>query len=278
MKIRHFLLMTASVMALALSIPALKADAAPVTMADGTVFDAEFYASSYPDVVAVFGTNPDLLYMHYALCGKAEGRLAVSPSYVPTTTNTGSFDFDVVYYAGRYPDVATILGYDPALLKLHYDLYGKAEGRFPNAAAEAAAGSSAASVPASVTTNNIGAYEQQVLDLVNAERAKVGLAPLSWDASNLAPGAAVRAQEIVGYFSHTRPDGTSCFTAIRNPGRVGENIAAGQRTPQAVMNSWMNSSGHRANILNAGYTKIGVGYVYVPGSPYGAYWVQMFSS
>jgi len=279
MKIRNLVLITALAFALALGVPALKTEAAPATMADGTVFDAEFYASSYPDVVAVFGTNPDLLYLHYALCGKAEGRLAVSPSYVPANTNTGSSDFDVVYYAGRYPDVATILGYDPALLKLHYDLYGKAEGRFPNAAAEAAAGSVNVTVPVTtVTTNNIGAYEQQVLDLVNAERAKAGLAPLSWDASNLAPGAAVRAQEIVGYFSHTRPDGTSCFTAIRNPGRVGENIAAGQRTPQDVMNSWMNSSGHRANILNAGYTKLGVGYVYVPGSPYGSYWVQMFSS
>ena len=125
---------------------------------------------------------------------------------------------------------------------------------------------------------SISSEEQQVLDLVNAERAKYGLAPLSWDSSNLGPGAALRAQEISVYFSHTRPDGTSCFTAITNPGIVGENIAAGQRSAQEVMNSWMNSPGHRANILDARFTKLGVGYLYSPSSHYKFYWVQMFSS
>ena len=252
----------------------VKVEAAPKTMPDGTVFDAEFYAASYPDVVAAFGNNADVMYVHYVLFGKAEGRLAVAPGTAVPTASAGSFD--AAYYATRYPDVANCLGYDPNLLKLHYDLYGKNEGRFANAAEEAAA-IGASATPATTTAVD-NSFEMQVLNLCNAERAKYGLAPLSWDAANLAPGAAIRAQEITVYFSHTRPDGSRCFTAITNPGWVGENIAAGQRTPEEVVNTWMNSSGHRANILNANFRKLGVGYVYVPGSMYGHYWVQMFSS
>ena len=252
----------------------IKVEAAPRTMPDGTVFDAEFYAASYPDVVAALGNNADIMYVHYVLFGKAEGRLAVAPGTATPTASVGSFD--AAYYAARYPDVANCLGYDPNLLKLHYDLYGKNEGRFANAAEEAAA--IGASVTPAVTPAVDNSFEMQVLNLCNAERAKYGLAPLTWDAANLAPGAAVRVQEITVYFSHTRPDGSRCFTAITNPGWVGENIAAGQDTPQEVVNAWMNSSGHRANILNVRAAKMGVGYVYVPGSMYGHYWVQMFSS
>ncbi len=252
--------------------------AAPVTMPDGTVFDAEYYAASNPDVVAAFGNNSDIMYVHYVLFGKAEGRLAVAPGSAAPSATSGSFD--AAYYAARYPDVANCLGYDPNLLKLHYDLYGKNEGRFANAAEEAAATAAAAPAHAAtvVTTTVDNSFEMQVLNLCNAERAKYGLAPLTWDAANLAPGAAVRAQEITVVFSHTRPDGSRCFTAIRNPGWVGENIAAGQATPEEVVNAWMNSPGHRANILNGRATKLGVGYVYVPGDMYGHYWVQMFSS
>ena len=255
----------------------IKVEASPRIMPDGTVFDAEFYASSNPDVVAAFGNNADLMYVHYVLFGKAEGRLAVAPGSAVPGASAG--DFDAAYYAARYPDVVNVLGYDPNLLKLHYDLYGKNEGRFANAAQEAGA-TGAASVPSAVGNTPAAntSFEMQVLNLCNAERAKYGLAPLTWDGANLAPGAAIRAQEITVYFSHTRPDGSSCFSAVRNPGRVGENIAAGQRTPEEVVNTWMNSSGHRANILNANFRKLGVGYVYVPGSMYGHYWVQMFSS
>ena len=77
------------------------------------------------------------------------------------------------------------------------------------------------------------------------------------------------------YFSHTSPTYGSPFQMIKNFGisyrTAGENIAAGQRTPKAVVDAWMNSSGHRANILNASYTQIGVGYV-----ASGHYWTQMF--
>ena len=253
-------------------------NAAPVKMADGQLFDAAYYASHNPDVVAVFGTDQNMLYLHYSLCGKTEGRLPYDPS-CGNGGSSSSGSFDAAYYAARYPDVAAVFGYDPALLKMHYDLCGKAERRFANAAEEAAAAPAApVSATTPVATVNDSSFEMQGLNLCNQQRALYGLAPLSWDASNLAPGAAVRAREITVVFSHTRPDGSSCFSAVRNPGRLGENIAAGQRTPAEVVDDWMNSPGHRANILNGKFTKLGVGYVYVPGDMYGHYWVQMFSS
>ena len=89
-----------------------------------------------------------------------------------------------------------------------------------------------------------------------------------------------RAQEIAQSFSHTRPDGSSCFTILEEFGvsyrAAGENIAMGQRTPEEVMDGWMNSSGHRANILNGTFTSIGVGY-YVDGAG-AAHWVQIFQA
>lgn len=82
-------------------------------------------------------------------------------------------------------------------------------------------------------------------------------------------------------FSHTRPNGESCFTVLDEVGignyqSAGENIAAGQNSPAAVMNSWMNSEGHRNNILSASYKHIGVGMKHEPNSIYGKHWVQLF--
>ena len=122
----------------------------------------------------------------------------------------------------------------------------------------------------------------EVVRLVNVERAKEGLAPLgTYD--SLTRAAQIRAPEIVTLFSHDRPDGTSCFTAMDQTGATkgaytwGENIAAGNATAAATVEQWMNSPGHRANILNAKFTHIGVGYQHSAGSTYGHYWVQMFT-
>ena len=116
--------------------------------------------------------------------------------------------------------------------------------------------------------------------LVNQERAKQGLAALTVVAG-LQDTADVRSREIVGTFSHTRPDGSNFSTAFpaasAYPDRVtykGENIAAGQKTPEQVMEGWMNSSGHRANILSKNFRYIGVG-CYESGGRY--YWVQVFA-
>lgn len=119
---------------------------------------------------------------------------------------------------------------------------------------------------------------QQVIDLVNEERAKAGLSPVTED-TGASAAAAVRAQEITRSFSHTRPDGRNYSTALDEMGVKywgnGENIAYGQRNAAEVMNGWMNSQGHRANILNSKYTKIGVACY--ESSNGVKYWVQLFT-
>ena len=124
-------------------------------------------------------------------------------------------------------------------------------------------------------------FGEKVVELVNEERANYGLSPLvsDWDLKN---AAFMRAQELTQYFSHTRPDGSDCFSILDelgiSYGAVGENIAGGQWSPELVMESWMNSTGHRENILNADYTRIGVGCFYDPYSDWGYNWVQIFSN
>lgn len=131
-------------------------------------------------------------------------------------------------------------------------------------------------VPTSVPSQKELSYAEQVVQLVNEERAKAGLSQLTIN-TNAAAAALTRAKETVTSFSHTRPSGKSFSTALTEAGvsfrGAGENIAWGQKTPQEVMTGWMNSSGHRANILNANYTAIGVG-VYESGGR--LYWVQLF--
>lgn len=121
-------------------------------------------------------------------------------------------------------------------------------------------------------------YINEVLSLVNSYRKQNGLSALTLD-YNLCNAADIRAKEIKSSFSHTRPNGTSCFTVLKELGisynGAGENIAYGQSSPQEVMTAWMNSQGHRENILNASFTKLGVG-VYSDGST--LYWAQMFAS
>ena len=129
---------------------------------------------------------------------------------------------------------------------------------------------------ASITTSE-EAMADRVIELVNQERTSRGLQPLVKD-DRLMVAAAARAKELSQRYSHTRPNGSECFTILWHLGidygYAGENIAMGQRTPEIVMNDWMNSSGHRANILNENYDCIGVGYTMVDGYPY---WVQLFT-
>ncbi len=120
---------------------------------------------------------------------------------------------------------------------------------------------------------------ERIVELVNEERAKDGVAPVTLN-ETLTDAAMLRAEEITEQFSHTRPDNTSCFTVLKdyNIGyyACAENIAAGNSTADATMNQWVNSSGHYNNLMNATYTEIGVGVVYAPDSEYGYYWVQLF--
>ena len=123
--------------------------------------------------------------------------------------------------------------------------------------------------PEATEAANQNPYLQQVVDLCNAERAKVGLAPLTM-VVELNNAAQVRAEEIYTLFSHDRPNGTKYRTildekAISYMG-CGENVAYGFRTPEAVVEGWMNSEGHRANILNEKFTYIGIGYYKGPNN------------
>ena len=124
--------------------------------------------------------------------------------------------------------------------------------------------------------STVSSYEAEVVRLVNEIRQENGLQPLTanWELSRV---ARYKSQDMLdnGYFSHTSPTYGTPFQMIKAFGlsyrTAGENIAMGYASPQAVVNGWMNSSGHRANILNSSYKEIGVGYV-----SQGNYWTQMF--
>lgn len=124
--------------------------------------------------------------------------------------------------------------------------------------------------------SKVSAYESEVVRLVNIERQKNGLSPLTQD-WQLSRVARYKSEDMKnkGYFSHTSPTYGSPFEMMKNFGisyrSAGENIAKGYATPEAVVKGWMNSPGHRANILNKSFTHIGVGYV-----ENGSYWTQMF--
>lgn len=124
--------------------------------------------------------------------------------------------------------------------------------------------------------DNVKSIEQTVLTLVNKERAKLGLNGLQMD-WELQRTARYKSQDMrdKGYFSHQSPTYGSPFDMMKafgiNYRTAGENIAKGQTTAEQVMNSWMNSKGHRENILSPNFTHIGVGYV-----KSGNYWTQMF--
>lgn len=119
-----------------------------------------------------------------------------------------------------------------------------------------------------------GSFAEAVLELVNAERAKNGLNALTLD-SALSKVAEAHSKDMAtrNFFSHTNPDGLSPFDRIKNAGisykTAGENIAMGQKSAEQVVEAWMNSEGHRKNILNASFTKMGLGHV-------NNYWTQLF--
>lgn len=130
--------------------------------------------------------------------------------------------------------------------------------------------------PSNNVSQSVSEFEKQVVDLTNAERAKEGLKPLEMH-SPLMEVAQAKSEDMAknNYFSHTSPTYGSPFDQIKSEGisyrSAGENIAQGQRTPQQVVQAWMESPGHRQNIMNANYTHIGVGFV-----ENGYYWTQQF--
>ncbi|MDQ0217927.1 sporulation protein [Peribacillus cavernae] len=134
----------------------------------------------------------------------------------------------------------------------------------------------AADNTAAPTSSEVSQFEKQVVELTNAERAKQGLKALQID-NELSKVAGIKSQDMKdkNYFDHNSPTYGSPFDMMKKFGisysHAGENIAMGQKSPQEVVQGWMNSQGHRENIMNANFTHIGVGHV-----ASGDYWTQMF--
>ena len=116
-------------------------------------------------------------------------------------------------------------------------------------------------------------YAQEVLELVNEERAAADLVPLFLN-PRLCEAAQLRAEESVKSFSHTRPDGSLCFSVLEEYGishqNAAENIAGKIKSPEKVVSAWMGSPAHRTNIMSEAYTELGIGYTE------GGYWTQLF--
>lgn len=128
--------------------------------------------------------------------------------------------------------------------------------------------------------SSLQTIREEMLALINRERAAAGAAPLTLD-DKLCQAAQVRAQELVQSYSHTRPDDRTCYTAMDEAGvtyrAAAENIAAGYFSVAEVMDGWMNSEGHRTNLLNTKYSRVGIGFYY-SSSGYKTNWVQMFAN
>lgn len=151
----------------------------------------------------------------------------------------------------------------------------------PEAAKPATPAPAPAQTPTESTNTAVSSYEQKVVELVNVERQKAGLPALKLDTA-ISNVARIKSKDMAdnNYFAHQSPTYGSAGDMLSKYGikwsAWGENIASGQKTPEDVVNAWMNSSGHRANILSSNYSRIGVGYV--TNSNGTSYWTQMFAN
>ena len=137
-------------------------------------------------------------------------------------------------------------------------------------------------IKVTVVAPPVDQWKREVLELVNAERAKAGIAAVSWGDTCTA-AANLRATEIKTSYSHTRPDGSQWYTVCPIPatgGKSGENVAAGASvvSPATVVSAWMNSPEHKKNILDPEFTKLAVGFEFDANSKYKTYWSQIFST
>lgn len=243
----------------ALFLP-MRVHAAPLSAEQyALVFDSGYYAAANPDVAAALGSDDNLLFQHFLTSGMAEGRQGCSA-------------FNVYAYAQNNPDLFLVFGANLPAYYSHYITSGYAEGRLAVAQQPGTQQPPTQQTPAAdPEINNVHA-------LVNQYRKENGLSSLSLS-EELNQAANIRAKEIREKFSHTRPDGSKCFSAMNelgiSYGWAGENIALGQPSSESVMTAWMNSSGHRANILSSSFNKIGVGHFLSESGTH--HWVQLFS-
>ena len=247
----------------------LNAQAAPEVMPDGTIFDADYYAASNPDVAANYGTDTAALYNHYKLYGYKEGRLPFLGSNVK---------FDPVYYASTYPDVLAVYGLDSVALYKHYIMTGIFEGRFPNAdeakkAADAAkkasqqssgqssSGSGSSDEVIGLTTDD-AAYINSVFSYINDSRENYGILSKPLELSPaLNAVAKVRLGEIKEDFSHIRANHMNYGSAIRDAGisytYEGECISHAN-TLRDTINYWHGTPEEWNMLLDGNFKKVGI--------------------
>lgn len=264
------------------------------------LFDAAYYAERYPDVVAAYGDNPNVLYSHYANNGIHEGRIA-SPlfnvveyrkynpdleglygnnwaayvnQYLTEGLSEGRIgygeEFDAASYANRYSDLKNVYGYDLKGLYTHYVTCGENEGR--NASYELTEEEKQAESSSTSTVASGGHLVPRKADrlfaIINEERRLWGVRNITWD-SSLAALAETRAMELPLRFDHVRPNGNSIYAY-----RVDEeNIAMWYDDAEDVHDAFMNDWIAGNIIIDPDLTKIGIG-CYEVGGVY--YWCELF--
>ena len=211
--------------------------------------------------------------------------------YLPETTMLPYWYMTLVENKGDMSNISTITGSFSAIYLLivtkedgvkhiRYEIKGTRSAKYLQNYLNEFTDTGVATIPL-IDLNVVGdlhfEFVQPVIDRVNSERTQAGLYTLT-SSTELTKLAMVRAIETTVYWSHTRPNGETCFTVTLNGvgysgSIIAENIAAGQSTPEKVMDSWMNSPGHRANILSDKFNQIGVG-CFVTADVF--YWVQLF--
>ncbi|MGI8385114.1 CAP domain-containing protein [Robertmurraya sp. P23] len=202
------------------------------------------------------------------------GVITIDPNAYSTGTPSGKYPHSQIIKQGQWKIVTGQAGQQqPTQQQPNATQPQQAPTQNQNQAAPAAPAPAPKTTPAA---GSISSIESRVIELTNAERKKAGLPALQADTklSNVAREKS-RDMQQKGYFSHTSPTYGSPFDMMRDFGityqSAGENIAKGQRTPEEVVQAWMNSEGHRKNILSGNYSHIGVGYVEA-----GNHWTQMF--
>jgi subtilisin family serine protease len=267
--------------------------AAAITVAASTKTDARASFSNFGRCVDVFAPGAGILSAHARsdtatatlsgtsmaaphVAGVAALILQGSPTAAPAavaSTLTGAAVKDAV------TDSRT--GTPNALLQLTTAGAAPAPAPAPEQPAAPAPPASPGAPAQPAPANGMSAEESAVLRIVNAERASAGCGALTANPILTSVAGAHSADMAAQrYFSHTGKDGRSPFDRMRQAGyagrAMGENIAAGQTTPQAVMSAWMRSPGHRANILRCSFKEIGIGHV--EGGPMRHYWTQVFGT
>ena len=228
-------------------------------------------------ILILFSTNKSIAMSHYQTVGTTTGLVTASALNVRQGPGT-SYKSVTLVYKNEYVRIFAQIG-DWYLIQTDADYVGMVSKKYIKLIYPQSANSGSGSSNGNTTmSNGLITDEQEVFDLINAERSKSGLATLKID-EELQNVARIKAKDMVdnNYFSHNSPTYGTPFNMIKNFGikykAAGENIA-GNSSNQGAVNAWMNSSGHKANILSNNYNYTGVAVVSSP--TYGKVYVQMF--